>query len=81
MGEANRWQDAFSQALREQAILVMGLIKKVSELEKKLNEISKADPSGQEIIHGISGAQYVAQVYKGPDGVPHKKYPDSEEQQ
>ena len=35
MGEANRWQDAFSQALREQAILIAGLMKRVQDVQEK----------------------------------------------
>lgn len=81
MGEANRWQDAFRTALREQAILIAGLIKKVSQLEKQLNENTKAVTSGQEVIHGITGARYTPQIFEGPSGVPRKAYPDSEAQQ
>ena len=51
MGEANRWQDAFRQALREQAILIAGLIKKVAQLENQLNENTETATSGQEVIH------------------------------
>jgi len=79
MGEANRWQDAFSIALREQAILIAGLIKKVAQLENQLNENTETATSGQEVIHGITGAVYVAQVFNGPDGIPHKADVDREQ--
>ncbi len=81
MGEANRWQDAFSQALREQAILIAGLIKQVQRLEKQINEVPEDSPNRTEVIHGITGAKYVPLVYPGPDGIPRVKYPTGNEQQ
>lgn len=81
MGEANRWQDAFSQALREQAILIAGLIKQVRHLENKLNEITQDPASRKDVIHGITGAKYVPLVFERPSGFSEATNPVSDEQQ
>ena len=73
MGEANRWQDAFREALQTQAVLMVGLSNRIHRLEKQIDELTKTDTSGPEAIHGVTGAKYYPQAFAGPSGVPRKE--------
>ena len=76
MGERNEWVAAMKAALALQSEMLMRLHNKVDKLEKFIYENTKAVPAESEVIQGITGTKYVAQVFKGPDNIPHKVYPD-----
>ena len=81
MSESKQWVAAMKAALAIQSQLIANLNERVTKLEKQANENTQAVPNQQEVIHGITGTKYVPLKFAGPDNIPRKVYPDSEEQQ
>ena len=77
MSESNQWVAAMKLALGIQSQLIAQMNERITKLEKQANENTEAVPDQQEVIHGITGAKYVARVFSGPDNIPRKVYPDS----